>query len=87
MATKTTYTQTCDLCGVEKPRGDFRRLGLVEITEGNQHQDPELDGPPVDVCPECRKRTIAELVTFVETSRRNALFRRGSALCREEENG
>jgi hypothetical protein len=85
MATTSKTTQTCDLCHAETPPGDLRKLGLVKIPDGNQPEKIELDGPPADVCPECRSnREIAKLVTHLETSRTKDLFRRGRELGREE---
>ena len=52
---RTTYTHTCDLCGTAHPRHDLRRFGLVTISEGGpvSSRNPEIQGPPVDVCPAC----------------------------------
>lgn len=67
MASKITYTHTCDLCGAEHPRTELRRLGLVAICEGDFiTRNPKIEGPPGDVCPACQERPIAELVTLLE---------------------
>ena len=66
---KTTYTHTCDLCGGEGARGDLRRLGRVDISEGDIIiRNPELKGKPCDVCPACQARPISELVAYVEAA-------------------
>lgn len=67
-SSKTTYTHTCDLCGAEHPRGDLRRFGLVTITEDRpvSSRNPEIQGPPGDVCPACQKRPISELLAILE---------------------
>jgi hypothetical protein len=63
----TTYTHTCDLCGAARPRGELRRFSLVAISEGDiVLRDPMIQGLPCDVCPACRERPIAELLTFLE---------------------
>jgi len=67
-ASSTTYIHTCDLCGSVQLRTDLRRLGLAAIDEGGiVLRNPEIKGPPADVCPACQERPIAELVTLLET--------------------
>jgi len=65
---RTTYTYTCDLCGTAHPRHDLRRFGLVTISEGGpaSSRNPEIQGPPGDVCPACRERPISELLALLE---------------------
>jgi len=66
---KTTYTHTCDLCGAECARDDLRRLGWIDVSEGNiSIRNPELRGKPCDVCPACQARPISELVAYAEAA-------------------
>jgi hypothetical protein len=67
---KTSYTHTCDLCGAEHPRDGLRRFGLVAIREGDiTFRNPEIQGPPGDVCPACQQRPIADLAALLEARR------------------
>lgn len=65
---KTTYTHTCDFCGVEHQRGELRRFGLFGIAEcgGVTIVNPSAEGPLVDACEACRARPIADLADLLE---------------------
>ena len=67
--TKTTTTYKCDLCKTEVPRDQLHRFGLVQIDEGEvtHYRNPEITGPPRDVCQSCQQRPIAELITSLST--------------------
>jgi hypothetical protein len=69
--TTTTSTYRCDLCNTEVPLDQLHRFGLVQIGEGEvtYYHNPEITGPPRDVCQSCQQRPITELITSLNTQK------------------